>query len=186
MVLSEVCEIITLPPFDQTANEAEKEFQEVKIAPKISHQLVDLVSDIADLYQDHNPFHCFEHASHVVMSVMKLLGRIVAPKDLAEKANHEAGRIAMTLHDHTYGITSDPLTQFACLFVALVHDIDHPGVPNAQLAKENKAMAAIYEGRSIAEQNSFHLAMDLLMEDRFSLLRETLFATDDDWARFRQ
>jgi hypothetical protein len=26
------------------------------------------------------------------------------------------------LHDHTYGITSDPLTQFACMFSALIHD----------------------------------------------------------------
>ena len=27
-----------------------------------------------------------------------------------------------TQQNHTYGITSDPLTQFACLFAALIHD----------------------------------------------------------------
>ena len=30
--------------------------------------------------------------------------------------------MSQKLHDHTYGITSDPLTQFACVFSALVHD----------------------------------------------------------------
>lgn len=32
--------------------------------------------------------------------------------------------IASTLHDHTYGITSDPLTQFSCVLAALIHDVD--------------------------------------------------------------
>jgi hypothetical protein len=40
-------------------------------------------------------------------------------------------RIVSGLHDHTYGITSDPLTQFAVVFAALIHDVDHTGVPTA-------------------------------------------------------
>jgi hypothetical protein len=56
-------------------------------------------------YQD-NPFH--NHC--VTMSVVKLLTRIVAPSD----SNVPAPR----LHE-TYGMTSDPLTQFACVFSAL-------------------------------------------------------------------
>lgn len=51
-------------------------------------------------------------ASHVTMSVMKLLARITAPS--IEEC--EEGALAATLHDHTYGITSDPMTQFACIF----------------------------------------------------------------------
>ena len=27
------------------------------------------------------------------------------------------------LHEHTYGITSDPLTKFAVVFSALIHDV---------------------------------------------------------------
>lgn len=50
------------------------------------------------------------------MSVIKLLGRIVAPSNLDNET-------AAVLHDHTYGITSDPLTQFACAFSALIHDV---------------------------------------------------------------
>lgn len=183
-VLSEVCEIITLPEFDPIASQAEKQFDEVDAPSEVIDQLRDFVSCIASCYKL-NEFHCFEHASHVVMSVIKLLHRIVAPSDLAEKAN-TADRIDVTLHDHTYGITSDPLTQFACLLIALVHDTDHPGVPNPQLAKENISLAEKYNGRSIAEQNSFDLTWNLLMEERFADLLKTLCPTQEDLIRFRQ
>jgi hypothetical protein len=96
-----------------------------------------------------NPFHNFEHASHVTMSgklglfsetdripfafakanlhppllfasVLKMLGRVVAPKELAPKKVKKGGvdpsTLEAKLHDHTFGITSDPLTQFACAF----------------------------------------------------------------------
>ena len=73
------------------------------------------------------------------MSVVKLLGRIVAPSDVldqqsddeadAPQQGSESGYekskfdVAATLHDYSYGITSDPLTQFACAFSALIHDV---------------------------------------------------------------
>ena len=60
----------------------------------------------------YSAFHNFEHASHVTMSVAKLLSRIVAP-DLENSVAET--NISSTSHDHTYGITSDPLTQFACI-----------------------------------------------------------------------
>jgi hypothetical protein len=73
------------------------------------------------------------------MSVAKLLSRIAAPdKDFEE---HEQ------LHDHTYSITSNPLTQFACVFSALIHDVDHSGVPNSQLVKENTHTSKVYRGK---------------------------------------
>ena len=62
-------------------------------------------------------------ASHVMMSVIKLLSRIVAPTEIDCDTDDEAA----TLHDHTFGITSDPLTQFACALGALLHDVDHSG-----------------------------------------------------------
>jgi hypothetical protein len=43
-----------------------------KLTRKYFAQLSSFVSSIAALYQD-NPFHNFEHASHVTMSVVKLL-----------------------------------------------------------------------------------------------------------------
>ena len=56
------------------------------------------------------------------MSVVKLLSRIVAPSD-----DDLASSGASSLHDHTYGITSDPLVQFSCVLSALIHDVDHSG-----------------------------------------------------------
>mgnify|MGYP005844178381 CR=1 FL=1 len=59
-----------------------------------------------------------EHASHVTMSVTKLLSRIVNPNQVNnDRPDHE---VAEQLHDHTFGLTSDPLTQFACILSALV------------------------------------------------------------------
>lgn len=65
----------------------------------------------------------FDHASHVVMSVIKLMSRIIAPSHLEDLLEDNNKNAAASLHDHTYGITSDPLTQFACAFSALIHDV---------------------------------------------------------------
>jgi len=54
------------------------------------------------------------------MSVTKLLGRIVAPS--ANDFDISVAESGQALHDHTYGITSDPLTQFSCVLSALIHD----------------------------------------------------------------
>jgi hypothetical protein len=45
------------------------------------------------------------------------------------------------------------LTQFAVIFSAIIHDVDHPGIPNAQLVKEKASIAQKYKNVSIAEQN---------------------------------
>ena len=94
--------------------------------------------------------------------------------------------MASSLHDHTYGITSDPLTQFACVFSALIHDVDHSGVPNTQLVKENLHLAGAYKDKSVSEQNSFDLAWNAFMDERFIELRNTLCATEEELDRFRQ
>jgi hypothetical protein len=124
------------------------------------------------------------------MSVVKLLSRIVVPKGSFEEKKEIGGNegtdVASRLHDHTYGITSDPLTQFACVLSALIHDVDHPGVPNTQLVKEQAALAAMYKNKSIAEQNSVDLAWDLLMGDEFNDLRTAIYANHDEKKRFRQ
>jgi hypothetical protein len=94
--------------------------------------------------------------------------------------------LASTLHDHTYGITSDPLTQFACVFAALIHDVDHTGLPNTQLVKEKTALASAYNDKSVAEQNSVDVAWSLLMDDSFSAIRRVIYSNGDELKRFRQ
>jgi hypothetical protein len=140
-------------------------------------QVREYVTCIARMYRT-NAFHNFEHASHVTMSVTKLLSRIVAPRNIDDDKLNE-------LHDHTYGITSDPLTQFACVFSALIHDVDHTGVPNAQLVKENHPISVLYHNRSMAEQYSLTLSWNLLMEDRFQDFRRCLYSTEAELMRFR-
>jgi hypothetical protein len=92
----------------------------------------------------------------------------------------------LTLHDHTYGIASDPLTQFACVFSTLIHDVDHQGVPNAQLIAEKTEIAAFYKGMSIAEQNSVDLAWELLMGEDYTDLRAAIYDCEGEKGRFRQ
>lgn len=83
-------------------------------------------------------------------------------------------------------ISSDLLAVFACSFAALIHDVQHPSVPNFILKAENPSMAAHFKGRCIAEQNSFALAWELLAEDRFTELRGAIFCNKEEAKRFRQ
>jgi class 3 adenylate cyclase len=142
-------------------------------------QLRDFVQCIAHTYHA-NSFHNFDHATHVMLSVVKLLKRIVAPTQNEEDIDDEA------MHDYTFGITSDPLTQFSVVLSALVHDIDHSGVPNSRLSQEQERLAQIYHGKSIAEQNSVDIAWGLLMDERFDALRMVIYSTVEDLKRFRQ
>lgn len=114
--LDEVKEVIALPEFD-ASGKSKLDPESVDVPAQVFEELHLLVSEIAIMYNA-NAFHNFDHASHVVMSVIKLMSRIVAPSHL-DDTEYSASK----LHDHTYGITSDPLTQFACAFSALIHDV---------------------------------------------------------------
>ena len=69
---------------------------------------------------------------------------------------------------------------------ALLHDCDHRGVPNFALAKEDKTLAAVYKGKSIAEQNSVDLAWNVLMQGDYANLREVIYTNLSELRRFRQ
>lgn len=118
------------------------------------------------------------------MSVVKLMTRIVAPDELKKEGRSDTERNA-DLHDFTYGITSSPLTQFAILISALIHDADHPGVPNAQLLKEGSSLTSTYS-QSAAELNSLDLAWKLLMDDKYKALRRQIYTTESEFLHFRQ
>jgi hypothetical protein len=118
-VLEEFKEVVTLPKFDADAAKRQRDASTVDLGATVMEQLQNYLRVIVSLYRD-NAFHNCEHATHVTMSVVKLLSRIVAPDNL-ETTNSE-NDAAKDLHDHTYGITSDPLTQFAVILSALIHD----------------------------------------------------------------
>ena len=120
------------------------------------------------------------------MSTMKLLSRIVAPEDVIRWDNNKKKDVAADLHDCTYGITSDPLTQFAVVLSALIHDVDHRGVPNNRLCEEEPELAAVYHNKSVAEQNSVDLAWECLMDPRFEQLRQCIYGDSKaELKRFR-
>jgi class 3 adenylate cyclase len=130
------------------------------IEPEVVSELKSYVTGIATMYRD-NPFHNFEHASHVTMSVTKLLSRVVTTDDVTENQGH----------GFTNTIASDALTQLAIVFSALIHDVDHTGLPNARLVADEAPVAIMYDSKSVAEKNSIAIAWEFLMRPEFSELR---------------
>jgi hypothetical protein len=181
--IDEVVESIVLPEFKDQKKDLSVASNDVTIDDTVVSQLKQLISILAKSYND-NPFHNFEHACHVTMSVNKLLTRVVSPDLDLEMV--ESTKIASHLHDYTHGINSDPITQLALLFSAVIHDIDHRGVSNDQLIKEEIDMANMYKNKSVAEQNSLDIAWNLLMMDSFADLRQFIFETNEELIRFRQ
>ena len=182
MVLDEVQEVVTLP---SKANKYKKDPASIELSPTVQGQLYDYVSVVASMYRE-NPFHSFQHATHVTQSLTKLLSRVVTPDAIDYDDMVYKKKAAATLHKYTYGITSDPLTQFSCAFSALIHDLDHPGVPNAQLTKEKVEIAVKYKNKSVAEQNSVDIAWSLLMQPCYKDLRACIYSSQAELNRFRQ
>ena len=118
-----------------------------------------------------------EHASHCSMSIVKLMGRIVHPTDID----------SLTCDNTAFAtLFQDPLIQFSCVFAGLVHDVDHSGESNATLIKIGHPLAALYNFKSVAEQNSLDLCWKLLMQPKYGALQEAIFDNcQDELERFR-
>eukprot|EP00980_Cylindrotheca_fusiformis_P021530 scaffold8370_cov105-Cylindrotheca_fusiformis.AAC.3 len=183
-VLEEFVPIIPLKRFDAGDLSKRQRASSIDIGEEAKTQLRNYLATAASMYQD-NPFHNFEHASHVTASVKKLLTRIVNVDEGNGLTNAIDDVNLVDMAGHSYGITSDPLTQFSVVFSAIIHDMDHPGVSNAQLVKENTRSAQIFK-KSVAEQNSVELAWGLLMGEEYEALRACIYHTEDDLRRFRQ
>eukprot|EP00934_Nitzschia_sp_Nitz4_P004266 Nitzschia sp. Nitz4//scaffold216_size36101//31917//35797//NITZ4_007786-RA/size36101-snap-gene-0.13-mRNA-1//1//CDS//3329542209//4256//frame0 len=186
--LDETKEAINMPEFKPEVMEAMQEATYVHVPDDMSNSVKEYVSLIANSYRG-NSFHNFEHACHVTMSVHKLLTRVVAPEISAKditKLKDGREQVAAHIHNFTHGITSDPMAGFAITFSALIHDVDHQGISNIQLMKEEPEMAKLYRNKSCAEQNSLDVAWDILMSERFEALRRYIFGTKSEMMRFRQ
>jgi hypothetical protein len=114
-VFREVREVIELPKCQDGFDALPTDPETVCLGEPVQEQLQEFIAAISLLYDRKLPFHCFEHASHVVMCVRKLSSRIVSPSDILSQSGERRARRASKLHDHTYGITSDPIILFACL-----------------------------------------------------------------------
>lgn len=132
------------------------------------------------------PFFCLtlrRSASHVCMSVTKLINCMLTT---SQQYGQDLRSFPSLQHQRTFGITSEPLTLFACAFAALIHDVGHPGVPNIQLIREGGPLVVKYRSRSVAEQASVDLAWNLFLTKSYQNLRETICASPAELSRFRQ
>ena len=79
----------------------------------------------------------------------------MAPEEIANGISGKTKKdVASELHDYTFGITSDPLTQFSIILAAVIHDADHRGVSNQILCQEEKELAAVYKFKAVAGKSS--------------------------------
>lgn len=67
-----------------------------------------------------------------------------------------------------------------------IQDVEHPGVPNAQLVKERSEVTAKFGEKSAAEQNSVHIAWEMLMEPKYDVIRACIYTNEEERTRFRQ
>ena len=171
-----VAEIVVLPPFDDDTSQLRRTKPDISMLQQIRTDLHEYVTRIALMYRD-VPFHNFEHASHVTLSANKLLNRLIESDEYDTE---------FELHSSTFGISSDPLTHFSIVFAALIHDVDHLGLPNTKLVKDCHPLATKFQNKSVAEQNSVHLGWETLMDPRFERLRECIYRTNIERKRFRQ
>ncbi|KAL7560186.1 hypothetical protein ACA910_016613 [Epithemia clementina (nom. ined.)] len=133
------------------------------------------------------PYHNRQHAYHVILSVNKLLDMMAccfSNIDQVLSNNKPAGSAAATPKKFrpppSYGLRNEPLAMFAVIFAALIHDVEHQGIPNRQLAAENDRLAVLYNDQSIAENWSLYIAFSELLQDEFVELRQVLFGSDLD------
>lgn len=110
------------------------------------------------------PYHNREHAFHVVFSTNKLL-------DMMLQNSHQQSR------NPTFGLRDDPIQLLGLVFAALIHDVEHAGIPNRQLALESDPLAIQFNDISIAEQRSLFIAFTELLKDDYTDLRIAMFGT---------
>lgn len=108
----------------------------------------------------------------MTLSVTKLLTRVVPSENSSSS--------------YARGIATDTLMQLGVCLAALIHDVDHVGVPNSRLLEEKPGMAAKYNNTSIAEKNSIDVAWELLMRPEYDALRRCIAPTDCILQEFKE
>lgn len=140
-------------------------------------QLREFVERMLKGYKD-VPYHNREHAFHVLLSVNKLIDMIVSPfpKDASKSKKPPP----------SFGLRHDPMALLALVFAALIHDTEHQGIPNRQLALEDDRLAVLYNDQSIAENWSVYVAFSEFLQDEFQTVHDRLFSKKEDYHRFRK
>lgn len=133
---------------------------ECTIDSLVSSQLRELVSRVSSWYRNDLPFHTFEHASHTVLSITKLLSAI--------KTTHTSTDIVL---NKTKLMITHPLCQFVLVFAALVHDAGDGDAQDTKL---------------VAAEKSTRRAWSLFLEPAFRDLRGCICRSWKDFEFFRR
>lgn len=121
------------------------------------------------------PYHSQEHCSHVVLSTCKLMDMMLK----VEKGQRNV--------PPAFGLRNDPMQLFALAFSALIHDVEHQGIPNRQLSQEKDRLAVLYNDQSIAENWSLYVGFSEFLQDEFQNLRRVAFGEqEENYPKFRK
>lgn len=110
-IVNEVVDQIHFPAFDAGSSAGILTMSHDELDSRVATQLKEYVGQVSSKFRD-NHFHCLDHASYVSIMAKRLLGRIVVQS--SDTSPEEA-------HKQTFGLTSDPIAQFAVVFAALIH-----------------------------------------------------------------
>lgn len=86
-------------------------------------------------------------------------------------------KLLRSFKQHVY---SDMFSKFAFVFSAVIHDVDHQGVPNTRLVLEDDPIVKQHGNSSTAEKHSIRVAFRTLNESEFDVLRSVIFESSDD------
>ncbi|CAB9496230.1 cyclase soluble subunit alpha-3 [Seminavis robusta] len=164
-------------PIEMPCHNNGKGYSEVELGTKIESQMFDFVTIISTLYRRTNPYSNFERASHVTMTMQKLLPRLADPNNGSIRSTQRA--------TGTDRIRNHPLTQFALMLATLICDVDHRGVSNQDLSRENAFMADLYNHRSVNQQNALEMSWQALMDPSFRDLRRCIYSNEAEIRHFR-
>jgi len=130
------------------------------------------VAHIETLYNDVE-YHSFEHASHVTISMNKLLNAKCAS---IHRPQDEYCQIGSDLCEN-------PFISFMMVYSALVHDVGHTGKSNQILEEQNEEMFQDCLA-PLAERLSINIAVQALGMNEFSNLRKMIMPTIEDKIEF--
>jgi DNA-binding PadR family transcriptional regulator len=141
----------------------------------------ELTCFVRAIFQGYNrvPYHNFEHAYQVIISANKLMDLVLQSASLEP----------VQCSSESLRFDEDPLMHLALLFGALIHDVEHQGVPNKQLVLEKHPLALQYNDQSIAEQRSLTIGFTELLKPAYDNLRQVMFPSTfsgDGYRCFRE
>jgi hypothetical protein len=164
---------------------------DVLLSPTLRMQIRKYVTHISTQYH-HVGFHSFEHACHVMLSATKIVYMLQRKSPFRKMMNRKKEELSDDIDRDNHnqdgddlpaaavavnheiepkmqdldGTIYDPWIHFAIALSALLHDVDHKGLPNIQLSAESDQLAKKYGSdkcmKSYAEWNSLDIGLTLL------------------------